>query len=391
LRASDLIPSLTGKVGRALYPVATGLAVFLAYPVLTSSQQDVASIAPVPIEQRWQAHVREKPGETVASTDALAGAALASVSGADLLVTGSVERSIDGGDVASRVEVGVRRERAAQRVNRDMMGGRVVSATIARPPAYFSAGSVLQRQSFLDNLDLGDKLELAFVEPRPVKEAYEVAAALHTPEPPRPLVDPEMPVQLASLVVESADHVLAYGQEPEVLRSPFAAVLAEEERPIELLPVLGKDDHAWADDPLPLSVFSDREQHCLSAGVYFEARGEPVRGQAAVAQVILNRVRNPTYPNSICGVVYQNKDWRNRCQFSFACDRIKDRVSDPKRWRTAEMVSRSVTEGRIWLPEVGSSTHYHATYVNPRWASSMKKVSKIGLHIFYRTRGGGWS
>jgi spore germination cell wall hydrolase CwlJ-like protein len=116
-----------------------------------------------------------------------------------------------------------------------------------------------------------------------------------------------------------------------------------------------------------------------------------VRGQAAVAQVILNRVKNPAYPKSICGVVYQNKNWRNRCQFSFACDKIKDRVNDPKRWELASYVARETTHGRIWLPEVGSSTHYHATYVKPRWARAMQKVGRIGLHVFYRTFGGGWS
>ncbi|MEM7463502.1 MAG: cell wall hydrolase, partial [Pseudomonadota bacterium] len=203
-------------------------------------------------------------------------------------------------------------------------------------------------------------------------------------------VDADLPVMIASLVRESADHVLAYGDEEESVRSPFAAVL-ETERPANLVPKLGKDDHSWAAQQLPLSVFSDKEQHCLTAGIYFEARGEPVRGQAAVAQVILNRVKNPTYPNSVCGVVYQNKKWRNRCQFSFACDRVKDRVRNPELWEVAQYVARETTEGRIWLTEVGSSTHYHATYVRPKWAKRMKKVGKIGLHVFYRTKRGGWS
>jgi spore germination cell wall hydrolase CwlJ-like protein len=73
--------------------------------------------------------------------------------------------------------------------------------------------------------------------------------------------------------------------------------------------------------------FPTKEQKCLAEGIYFEARGEKVEGQAAVAQVILNRVRNPTFPNTICGVVYQNDTWRNRCQFSFACDGIRDRIN----------------------------------------------------------------
>ena len=160
---------------------------------------------------------------------------------------------------------------------------------------------------------------------------------------------------------------------------------------MSIIPKLNKGDHSWADDPLPKASFSDDQQRCLTAGIYFESRGEPVRGQAAVAQVILNRVRNPSYPNSICGVVYQNKHWRNRCQFSFACDRIRDRISNRRLWDLASHVAAETTAGRIWLSEVGSSTHYHATYVRPKWARAMKKVGKIGLHIFYRTFGGGWS
>ena len=138
-------------------------------------------------------------------------------------------------------------------------------------------------------------------------------------------------------------------------------------------------------------AFSDKEQRCLAEGIYFESRGEPVKGQAAVAQVILNRVRNPDYPNSICGVVFQNEDWINRCQFSFACDRIRDRVLPGQHWEIAKAVALAVTSGKIWIEDVGSATHYHATYVHPKWAPTMVKVAKIGQHIFYRTRNGGWS
>ena len=116
-----------------------------------------------------------------------------------------------------------------------------------------------------------------------------------------------------------------------------------------------------------------------------------MEGQAAVAQVILNRVRNPTFPNTICGVVYQNVTWRNRCQFSFACDGKKERITSPRHWKTAQDIAMAVTAGKIWLDDVGSATHYHAVYVRPRWARSMQRKTRIGLHIFYRTYGGGWS
>jgi spore germination cell wall hydrolase CwlJ-like protein len=87
----------------------------------------------------------------------------------------------------------------------------------------------------------------------------------------------------------------------------------------------------------------------------------------------------------------RTKSWRNRCQFSFACDGIKDRVRSPKHWDMAEEIALATTAGKIWLDQVGSSTHYHATYVRPPWAKRMRKVGKIGLHIFYVTYGGGWS
>jgi hypothetical protein len=150
-------------------------------------------------------------------------------------------------------------------------------------------------------------------------------------------------------------------------------------------------DHEWAANKLPAHVFKESQQACLARGIYFEARGEPVRGQAAVAQVILNRVKNPAYPSTICGVVYQNKKWRNRCQFSFACDGVRDKIYSTKHYQTAQYIAREVTAGNIWMPEVGDSTHYHATYVHPRWARKLKKTDRIGRHIFYRTKNGGWS
>ena len=154
--------------------------------------------------------------------------------------------------------------------------------------------------------------------------------------------------------------------------------------------VLNRGDHAWALRALPASQFSRKARKCLAEGIYFEARGESKHGQKAVAQVIVNRVKNPTFPNSICGVVYHNKHMRNRCQFSFACDGIRDRVRSKKAWRVAKRIADDVIDGKVWLEEVGSASHYHADYVRPRWARAMKKMSKIGKHIFFRTKDGGW-
>ncbi len=129
-----------------------------------------------------------------------------------------------------------------------------------------------------------------------------------------------------------------------------------------------------------------RSEQCLAEAVYFEARGEPVKGQYAVAQVVMNRVRSGYYPSDVCGVVYQNRDRRFACQFSFACDNVPDRVNNMHAWRIAVGVAKDVAENGAWLPEVGDATHYHATYVRPYWLRDMVKEDKIGRHIFYRVR-----
>jgi len=131
-----------------------------------------------------------------------------------------------------------------------------------------------------------------------------------------------------------------------------------------------------------------REKKCLAEAVYFEARSEPVEGQAAVAQVVLNRVASGLYPASICGVVYQNRHRYNACQFSFACEGKSLRVTEPEAWQTAEEVAESVMKGKTYLSDVGSSTHYHANYVKPRWARRLERMDVIGHHIFYKLRPG---
>jgi spore germination cell wall hydrolase CwlJ-like protein len=131
--------------------------------------------------------------------------------------------------------------------------------------------------------------------------------------------------------------------------------------------------------------FEERERRCLATAIYFEARGEPVRGQIAVAQVILNRVRSPLFPQTICGVVYQGQ-MQKGCQFSFACDGRTDIPRDNDQWALAQDISKQIMAGELWLPEVGYSTFYHANYVSPGWAHAMNKIDKIGRHIFYKKR-----
>jgi Cell Wall Hydrolase len=133
----------------------------------------------------------------------------------------------------------------------------------------------------------------------------------------------------------------------------------------------------------------EKAKQCLAEAIYFEARSEPEKGQYAVAQVVMNRTRTGYYPATVCGVVYENKNRRNACQFSFACDGKPDRVRDPKSWATAERIADDVLMNGAYLPDIGTSTHYHATYVRPRWIRDMTDRHRLGTHVFYRVRN--WS
>jgi len=127
-----------------------------------------------------------------------------------------------------------------------------------------------------------------------------------------------------------------------------------------------------------------KAEKCLATAIYFEARGETERGQIAVAQVVLNRVFSGYYPATVCGVVYQNAHRHLSCQFTFACDGIPDRVTDSESWERAKRIAQDTLDGKLWLPEVGKATHYHAYWVRPGWARTMHKLHKLGVHTFYR-------
>jgi spore germination cell wall hydrolase CwlJ-like protein len=132
-----------------------------------------------------------------------------------------------------------------------------------------------------------------------------------------------------------------------------------------------------------------KSEKCLTEVVYFEARGEAVRGQIAVAQVVMNRTFSGFYPNTVCGVVYQNKHRHMACQFTFACDNNPDVVTEPEMWERAKKIAKAMLDGQIWLPEVDRSTHYHAYYVRPSWVNEMKRMYKFGVHTFYRPKAWG--
>jgi spore germination cell wall hydrolase CwlJ-like protein len=125
-----------------------------------------------------------------------------------------------------------------------------------------------------------------------------------------------------------------------------------------------------------------RQLECLTQAVYFEARGETPRGQAAVAQVVMNRVKNPSFPKTVCGVVFQGAATHG-CQFSFACDGSMRRRIETGAWDRARRIAERTLSGFV-LADIGKATYFHTTAVQPDWGPQMLRVTQVGLHIFYR-------
>ncbi|RWB66242.1 MAG: cell wall hydrolase [Mesorhizobium sp.] len=373
-----------------LSPLVLGLGMWIGFPSVVAYQDMTSLITGLESPSaRWNAyieksaagsvHAAEMPFIDSTTTGAISG------SGVNLPGVGTVAFRGKGNAAGATPD--------EDRVVRADKKGRLVQVSPVAPPKNFSAGSIFERTSSLLRPSMDSGLKLTFAKPGIKGKEVQIAQAFHLREDKKP--DPDLPAALVALVNNDKPDILAtaYAQSaPDYAKaSPFEALLQDDPNDGRFIPPMGKGDHAWLQNPLPASVFSKPEQECLAKGIYFEARSEPVRGQAAVAQVILNRVRNPAYPKTICGVVYQNDDWFNRCQFSFACDGRKKTITDQASYKTAQEVAMAVTAGKIFIPEVGSSTHYYANYVHPGWARAMQRMTRIGLHIFYRTYGGGWS
>jgi spore germination cell wall hydrolase CwlJ-like protein len=176
--------------------------------------------------------------------------------------------------------------------------------------------------------------------------------------------------------------------EPEPLRfrdvAPQDAVAINAAVPISDLP-----NPAARPFKLAFSSETDRLRalECLTAAVYYEAAIEPLDGQRAVAQVVLNRVRHPAFPKSVCGVVFQGWERTTGCQFTFTCDGNIRRTPAASLWERARTVAAEALGGRVYGP-VGWATHYHTNWVVPYWSSSLTKLANVGTHIFYRWEGG---
>ena len=130
-----------------------------------------------------------------------------------------------------------------------------------------------------------------------------------------------------------------------------------------------------------------RATECLTAAVYYEAATEPLEGQRAVAQVVLNRARHPAYPRTVCGVVFQGWERTTGCQFTFTCDGAIRRTPSASLWAKARRVAEEALAGKV-SAAVGWATHYHTNWVVPYWSSSLTKLANVGTHIFYRWEGG---
>jgi len=374
-----------------LSPFIIGLGIWVGFPTVVAYQDMTSLVSGLESPNaRWNSYVEKSVAGSVHAAEMpfVDSGATGSISGSGVQLSGIGTVSLRGkGSWAGATPDEDRIVRADKK-------GRIIEVSPVAPPKNFNAGSIFQRSSSLLRPSTDSGLKLAFAKPEIRGKEIQIAQAFHIREDKKP--DPGVPAMLAALVNNDHADVLATAYGPATpdyaQASPFEALL-QDEKPNDgrFIPPMAKGDHSWIQNPLPESVFSKPEQACLANGIYFEARGESVRGQAAVAQVILNRVRNPAYPNSICGVVYQNDNWRHRCQFSFACDGRKKRIDSPANYKIAQDVAMAVTAGKIFIPEVGSSTHYYANYVHPGWARTMQKMTRIGLHIFYRTYGGGWS
>ncbi len=200
--------------------------------------------------------------------------------------------------------------------------------------------------------------------------------AVSGPAAATPDLSPIAPTRAAALVEATsgpdAEQLRAVGDQARVLNAalPFSAAPVASARPFR---ITGD------------STDQNRALLCLTQAVYYEAGFEPVAGRRAVAQVVLNRLRHPAFPKSICGVVYQG--WNSGvCQFTFVCDGALDRRPEPGSWRQARAIAGAALGGYVER-SVGEATHYHADYVAPRWAPLLTKITQIGAHIFYRWPG----
>ena len=429
-----------GPKGARLALFGLGLGVFALFPK-EAGYQDIASLlARQPgVAERWQERVFSPSANTIQvatfSFGRPIGTSLPRTAAALLASFESQGNDIVGAITRNPVLVQPRRYQSSDfpRVDRTLKGDRLaIVAPVETPetvapeqePSRFVAPPAREKTAATSQNSLDPELAEALnapplaqydaasaVDVRPFEDKGPAVSHEHLPAV-TPSPDP-FKVQTASLYFGSNSLGVASqtlqswqpGEEPTVLRpgapdpdlktaAPQVAVAA----PQAGESVAGKGE-VNSDHKAHLKTPAERlslegkarakQEKCLAEAVYFEARGEAVRGQIAVAQVVMNRVFSGFYPTSVCGVVYQNANRRLACQFTFACDGIPDVVREPDMWDRARKIAKATLDGQLWLPEVGKSTHYHAYWVHPSWVREMRKMYRTGVHTFYRPRAWG--
>lgn len=191
------------------------------------------------------------------------------------------------------------------------------------------------------------------------------ASAIQTPEVPRMNLDAQENVRFHEMLA------IGHGQAGQELADEAEAMILS----LATLPGRGENRMKRPDAASELA--------CLTEAVYFEARGESINGQIAVAEVILNRAESPIFPNTVCGVIKQGAQNLNRCQFSYKCDGEPEYMTERKAMKRAADVAILIMKGERRSLS-GDATHYHADYVDPYWASKLLKTATVGTHLFYK-------
>ena len=279
-------------------------------------------------------------------------------------------------------------------IHRMIRGASDVAVAVRIPIGFSSSESNSRSPRPIDELaDLRDQdaVELAMEQPPAMRVKFEsldaMAQEYPMPKAAVPIAAPEKPVQVATAEsgpISAPETTLASAPVSDALPSLPAVGLI----PIGEVPLPRSAPGAPPPSPAQLLHLDDKAyakaERCLSRAIYFESRSEPVRGQEAVAQVVINRVFSGFYPKDVCAVIYQNANRHLACQFTFACDGKRKVINERGAWARANRIARQTLDGKLYVPAVAKSTHYHAAYVHPYWTREMHKLARFGIHTFYR-------
>ena len=180
---------------------------------------------------------------------------------------------------------------------------------------------------------------------------------------------------------ELSDRAQTADAKPNVLGPYLKSLLTATQPKGKVKPITAGYSKSWL-DAQPKAAGGE-QWRCLSEALYFEARGETVKGQFAVAEVILNRVKSGRFPDSLCGVIKQGTGRKYQCQFTYTCDGNKEVIAEPRAYERVSKVARAAMDG-IAAELTSGATHYHTTAVRPSWARVYEQTARIGVHLFYR-------